>query len=87
MQMAPVSILETVSSVSLNPAGRQLDLQLLGDNTVSWPKFKLLQNNLAGLKHVVLHFSHQDNSNDQLAVTSSNSANSAAAGSRSGVLW
>ena len=35
MQIAPVSILETVSSVSWNPAGQQLDLQLLGGNTVS----------------------------------------------------
>ena len=30
MQIAPVSVLETVSSVSWNPAGQQLDLQLLG---------------------------------------------------------
>jgi len=35
MQIAPVSILETVSSVSWNPAGQQLALQLLGGNTVS----------------------------------------------------
>ena len=35
MQIAPVSILETVSSVSWNPAGQQLDLQLLGGDTVS----------------------------------------------------
>ena len=35
MQIAPVSILETVSSVSWNPQGQQLDLQLLGGNTVS----------------------------------------------------
>ncbi len=35
MEIAPVSILETVSSVSWNPAGQQLDLQLMGGNTVS----------------------------------------------------
>ena len=35
MQIAPVSILETVSSVSWSPAGQQLDLQLLGGDTVS----------------------------------------------------
>ena len=35
MQIAPVSILETVSSVSWNPTGQQLDLQLLGGDTVS----------------------------------------------------
>ena len=35
MQIAPVSILETVSSVSWNPNGQQLDLQLLGGDTVS----------------------------------------------------
>jgi flagellar basal-body rod modification protein FlgD len=35
MQIAPVSILETVSSVSWNPSGQQLDLQLLGGDTVS----------------------------------------------------
>ena len=35
MQIAPVSILETVSSVSWNPAGQQLDLQSLGGDTVS----------------------------------------------------
>jgi len=35
MQIAPVSILETVSSVSWNPSGQQLGLQLLGGDTVS----------------------------------------------------
>ena len=35
MQIAPVSVLETVSSVSWNPAGQQLDLQLMGGDTVS----------------------------------------------------
>ena len=35
MQIAPVSILETVSSVSWNPNGQQLDLQLLGGDMVS----------------------------------------------------
>jgi flagellar basal-body rod modification protein FlgD len=35
MQIAPVSILETVSSVSWNHNGQQLDLQLLGGDTVS----------------------------------------------------
>ena len=35
IQVAPVSILETVSSVSWNPSIQQLDLQLLGGDTVS----------------------------------------------------
>ena len=35
MKIAPVSILETVSSVSWNPTVQQLDLQLLGGDTVS----------------------------------------------------
>jgi flagellar basal-body rod modification protein FlgD len=30
LEIAPVSVLETVSSVSWNPSGQQLDLQLLG---------------------------------------------------------
>jgi flagellar basal-body rod modification protein FlgD len=35
LEIAPVSVLETVSSVSWNPSGQQLDLQLLGGDTVS----------------------------------------------------
>lgn len=35
LEIAPVSVLETVSSVSWNPNTSQLDLQLLGGDTVS----------------------------------------------------